>query len=74
MIKDLLIFGVMLSIIYVIFFIFVMFAQKIFIMLLKTKNKFLRWIAILIAIIVVAMGMNMLWGAIFYGFFSYIIN
>ena len=72
MIEDWLRVGVMMSIIPVLFFVFVMFAQKIFIMLMKIKNKYLRWIAVLIAIIVVAMGMNMLWGAIFSGFFSFV--
>jgi len=70
MIEDWLIAGVRMSIIPVLFFIFVLFAQKIFMVLMKIKNRFLRWIAVLIAIVVVAMGLNMLVGAIFSGFFS----
>jgi len=74
MIEDWLRVGVMMSIIPVLFFVFVMFAQKIFMMLMKIKNKYLRWIAVLIAIVVVAVGMITLVGAIFSWMYSPIIT
>jgi len=70
MIENWLIAGVMMSIIPVLFFVFVMFAQKIFMMLMKIKNRFLRWVSVLVAIVVVAMGMIMLVGAIFSWIYS----
>jgi len=74
MIENWLRVGVMMSIIPVLFFVFVMFAQKIFMILMKIKNRFLRWIALLIAIVVVAVGMITLVGAIFSWMYSPIIT
>jgi len=50
----------MFSLIPVIFFIFAMLAQKIFIGLIKIKNNFLRWLTILIAILIISIAFNIL--------------
>lgn len=73
MIEDWLRMGIIFAIIPVTFFIFVMFVQKIFIGLMKIKNKLLRWTAVVIAIILVSIGINMLWATIFSGMFSFVL-
>lgn len=63
--------GVLMFLIFPIsFFLFVMFAQKFFIWLMKIKNRWLGWIAMVVAVVVVAIGNNTLIGALFFLYFS----
>jgi len=70
MIEGWLIGGLIIGSLSLLFFLFVMLAQKLFIRLMKIKNWFVRWLLVLVAIVVLAVGMNVIFSTLFMLFFS----
>jgi len=70
MIEGWLIGGLIIGSLSLLFFLFVMLAQKLFIRLMKIKNWFVRWLLVLVAIVVLAVGMNVIFSTLFTLFFS----
>ena len=70
MIEDWLIGGLIIGSLSLLFFLFVMLAQKLFMRLMKIKNWFVRWLLVLVAIVVLAVGMNVIFSTLFILFFS----
>ena len=70
MIEDWLIGGLIMGSLSLLFFVFVMLAQKLFMELMKIENWFVRWVLVLVAIVVVAVGVNMIFSTWFTWFFS----
>jgi len=65
MFENWLIGGLIIGSLSLLFFVFVMLAQKLFMRLMKIKNWFVRWVLVLVAIIVLAVGVNIIFSTWF---------
>jgi len=65
MFENWLIGGLIIGSLSLLFFVFVMLAQKLFMRLMKIKNWFVRWVLVLIAIVVLAVGVNIIFSTWF---------
>ena len=60
MLEGLLISSLIIGSLSLLFFVFVMLAQMLFMVLMKIRNWFVRWLSVLVAIVMVAVGLNMI--------------
>ena len=65
MFENWLIGGLIIGSLSLLFFVFVMLAQKLFMRLMKIKNWFVRWVLVLVAIVVLAVGVNIIFSTWF---------